>query len=100
MSKFEIIKFVVEIFVLLLILREIFELKKHRITLEHHSEELEKVRPLFTTLYTNGDDILQLGIKVLEVIYHIILVEKSIIEIKRKQSHCHLKTFFKDMLII
>ena len=60
-NLFEIIKFAIELIVLVIILREIIELKRHRTSLEKHSLTLDKVRPLFTTLYTDGDDILKLA---------------------------------------
>ena len=58
----EIIKYTIELVVLVIILREIIELKKHRISLEEHRLTLAKVRQLITTFYTDDDDILQLAI--------------------------------------
>jgi hypothetical protein len=58
----EITKYAVEIFVLLFIIREIRELRRHHKALESHSDQLTSVRPLFTTLYTEGSEIMDLAI--------------------------------------
>ena len=58
-----IITYGIELVVLLFILKELRELKRHSNALDRHESKLDQVRPLLSTLYTDSDEILQLAIK-------------------------------------
>jgi hypothetical protein len=57
------LKYSIELVMFIIIFREIRELKKHSKALERHEDKLESVRPLFTNLYTDSKDILNLAIQ-------------------------------------
>lgn len=53
---------VFEVVIIVLIFVELVELEKNRSSLEQHSQALDKSRPLYPTLYTNGAEILNLAV--------------------------------------
>jgi hypothetical protein len=61
-NPYETIKFLFELAVLGLIFREIREMKKHRKALARHEEHLDAVRPLYSTLYTSSEEIMNLAV--------------------------------------
>ena len=58
----ELIGLAIEVIVLLAILREVRELKRHHAALQAHEQQLMAARPLMSTLYTGDDEIMDLAI--------------------------------------
>jgi len=58
----ELLVLVAELVALIFIVRELRELRRHTTALARHESELRKARPLLSTLYTDGDDILELAV--------------------------------------
>jgi hypothetical protein len=61
-SLFEVVRFLIELIVLALIYYEIRSLRKHERTLREHEEQLTAVRPLYSTLYNDSDQVRDLSI--------------------------------------
>lgn len=59
----EVLKYALELLVLLVIYREVRELRRHGGLLKKHREELLDSRPLFSTLYTGKEEIMKMAIR-------------------------------------
>lgn len=66
MAPIDYLKFALELAVLLIVLREIRALRRHESLLADHGTQLKSSRPLFTTLYSDADEIMEFAVRFTE----------------------------------